>query len=651
MTLPIYALTNTDYFFLYSHACNVGAFDTDDCFAEELTTTEHAAFAAVLNSRTGWQGWGNSQRFNRHFWDAVLGEGIMELGWANQDSKEECIGAISDSYPAVRYCYYELTVFGDPEQRFVFGQARDSAWVAADTESGTVGDHNSTVIDVNFSGEILPAGAYEGMLFVSSSDPAKPVSTVSVTMTVLQENPVVTPYDSFEAIRMEEDDSFLPECFTYTLGNDGPNSVNWTASDTKGWVDIEPNSGTLDANDTVDVNVCVNSTAYQLGLGCHCDFITFTNTTDSNISHERAILLTYMNSNVVYNLNNSKHYYAIQEAMDDADDGDELVVCEGTYHEEINFEGKAITLRSHDPGSCDVVSSTVIACPEGKPAYTGVKFNHSEGSDSVLRGFTICGGTSGTGVDCYGASPVIERCIIKGNASGILLLFGASATVRNNWICDNDEGIRLFLTSSVATMRNNTIVHNINAGIYLDSGTAPAISNCIIWDCNDDLYGCTATYSCIQDGDAGTGNINSDPCFVDDANGDYHLDANSLCKDAGDPNGDYSGETDIDGQLRAMGDCNEIVDMGADEVFYPNCWNCASQCYGDTDCDGDVDIVDWPALRDSFGYSYPHPYYNPCADFDREGTVSLADFQTFNANFNDPNLPTDCNCGGIWPPE
>ncbi|HUW81452.1 MAG TPA: right-handed parallel beta-helix repeat-containing protein [Phycisphaerae bacterium] len=43
---------------------------------------------------------------------------------------------------------------------------------------------------------------------------------------------------------------------------------------------------------------------------------------------------------------------------------------------------------------------------------------------------------------------------------------------------------------------------------------------------------------------------------------DYHLTANSPCVDAGNPNGSYGGQLDIDGQPRVMG---VEVDMGADE--------------------------------------------------------------------------------------
>jgi hypothetical protein len=53
-------------------------------------------------------------------------------------------------------------------------------------------------------------------------------------------------------------------------------------------------------------------------------------------------------------------YETIQEAIEAADPGDEVVVAEGEYFEHINFLGKAIAVRSADPDDPEVVANTII---------------------------------------------------------------------------------------------------------------------------------------------------------------------------------------------------------------------------------------------------------------------------------------------------
>jgi len=133
------------------------------------------------------------------------------------------------------------------------------------------------------------------------------------------------------------------------------------------------------------------------------------------------------------------------------------------------------------------------------------------------------------------------------------------------------------------TLNNCTIVDN-------NSPNGPAIAcdslehrypstvtmlNCIIWNglnwlWNNDNSTITATYSDAQGGWPGEGNIDSDPCFANVNNGDYHLksqagrwDANegrwtkdevtSLCIDAGDPASPIGLETFPNGGIINMG--------------------------------------------------------------------------------------------------
>lgn len=117
------SLSNNDLCFVYSQGCMSGGFDfnNSDCIAEYFTVkTYNAAFAVIMNARYGWGVKGStngaSQRFHRQFWDAIFGENIPEISKANQDSKEDLLPNLH--YSCIRWCYYQLNLFGDPTLTF-----------------------------------------------------------------------------------------------------------------------------------------------------------------------------------------------------------------------------------------------------------------------------------------------------------------------------------------------------------------------------------------------------------------------------------------------------------------------------------------------------------------------------------------------------
>ncbi len=109
----------------------------------------------------------------------------------------------------------------------------------------------------------------------------------------------------------------------------------------------------------------------------------------------------------------------IQAGIDAAVDGDEIIVAPGTYFESINFDGKAITVRSTDPDDPDVVAATVI---DGTGNFHVVQCVSGEGPDTVLSGFVITGGLAiGGGNDSFGggmfnlaSSPTVMGCTFTG---------------------------------------------------------------------------------------------------------------------------------------------------------------------------------------------------------------------------------------------
>lgn len=125
---------------------------------------------------------------------------------------------------------------------------------------------------------------------------------------------------------------------------------------------------------------------------------------------------------------------------------------------------------------------------------------------------------------------------------------------------------------------NNTIVNNGCYGIKTGWNSGPEITNCIIWG-NGSSFNFEGipilTNNCIEGFvnpgaiDNG-GNIFIDPCFIDVASGNYHLQIISPCIEAGtiDTTGLHLPEFDLDGNSRIQdgnGDSTLIIDMGCYE--------------------------------------------------------------------------------------
>ena len=344
------------------------------------------------------------------------------------------------------------------------------------------------------------------------------------------------------------------------------NGIAW-ATDTDGdnIPDEWENMYSLDPNNPNDADLDLDSDSYN-NL---CEYLHNTIPNNSNSVPTNNITIS-----VPTNVN------TIQRSINASIANDKVILTEGTYYEHINFNGKAITLISTDPNDPDIVSSTIINA--NSTSIDVVTFNTNETNSSILEGITLIGGRKG--IYCSStASPVIKKCTIRNNSSIGLNIYSITPTTIYQCTILNNNSYAIYGNGNI-TLSNCIIAKNtygiyvnssdytfriINCSVYGNSsgilGYADEVKNCIVWNNGDDLNlkgGVLATYSCIEDGDQGTGNFSINPIFVNVNTNDYHLWYTSECIDAGDPNSDYSNEPGNGGgriNIGAYGNTSEAV--------------------------------------------------------------------------------------------
>ncbi|MBO46826.1 MAG: hypothetical protein CMJ96_08020, partial [Planctomycetes bacterium] len=157
-------------------------------------------------------------------------------------------------------------------------------------------------------------------------------------------------------------------------------------------------------------------------------------------------------------------FSTIQAGIDGSANGDTVIVRDGTYVENINFNGKAITLKSEN--------GPVTTIIDGNQAGTVVTFSNGEDKWSVLDGFTLENGVgadadNGGGVTCWLSSPTISNNTISGNSAsydgGGIYCYDSDPTISNNTISGNSasrDGGGMYCYSSDPTISDNVIETN-----------------------------------------------------------------------------------------------------------------------------------------------------------------------------------------------
>ena len=171
----------------------------------------------------------------------------------------------------------------------------------------------------------------------------------------------------------------------------------------------------------------------------------------------------------------------IQAGINAANNGDTVLVAPGTYYENIDFKGKAITVISSAGAATTILDGS-------KGNTSGVLFTHGESRQSVLSGFTIQGGGvepwdgSSAGIQMQGSQPTIVNNVITHNHCYTIWVGLSSPLIQNNNInntldnkgdCASGGGAGIYLSGSAEDgsghqipiiISGNTIEDNTQSG-------------------------------------------------------------------------------------------------------------------------------------------------------------------------------------------
>ena len=166
---------------------------------------------------------------------------------------------------------------------------------------------------------------------------------------------------------------------------------------------------------------------------------------------------------------------SLQAAIDAAQNGDVLQLAEGEYPGDIDFDGKALTIRG-------VGRKTVL---RGTGTGSVVRFESGEGESSILDSVLIRGGRAvqGGGVRIFRADPVIVRCVVMRNrassqGSGIWVGGGGEPLLFNNLVIynrrDGGDPHGIEVVDAAPRIVNNTVCRHDSNGLVL-RGNSPAV--------------------------------------------------------------------------------------------------------------------------------------------------------------------------------
>ncbi len=287
------------------------------------------------------------------------------------------------------------------------------------------------------------------------------------------------------------------------------------------------------------------------------------------------------------------------------------------------------TFRDNSAFRAGGVYTTLTIAANGAPRFRGCSFTGNRATDSYAGALYSTNSASRVPMS-------LVSCVFRDNTAfifaGAFFIDVFDVTMINCEIVANAASGQATSTAGAgeinngaASMINCTIADNAAApgwagGVLLLSVGAPAVTNCVFWNNSGNQIvaspSAVVSYSDVQGGAAGPGNISADPLFRDPANRDYSLGAGSPAINAGSNTPFLTAAAplglagDVAGVARFLSPpgaptpgagvgVGPVIDMGAREFAG------ARPCPGDFDGNGSVDFFDLNAVLSAYGQPCP----------------------------------------------
>ena len=282
----------------------------------------------------------------------------------------------------------------------------------------------------------------------------------------------------------------------------------------------------------------------------------------------------------------------IQNAIDWAADGDEIVVADGVYTSGsekqgiTNWKNAHLFIRSVNGAKTTIIDGEgrhrCVGMATRQPTDPPNSYAHESRTDYVtMDGFTLRNGYQPNAGGAAAIAVTLKNCILTGNSSETQGAAAGTALENCLIVGNSNHNLRQADVSPSAVHRSSLVNCTVIANTNLSSLGACAvgystISNCIIVgnivvdspvENEVDAATCKVGYSCLDTETAGTSNIvaSAAEIFFDAAKGDYRVRAVAPCVDAGDTP-QAAGATDLAGNPRVA---HAAVDMGCYEYGVP----------------------------------------------------------------------------------